>query len=98
MTRIHRQNSQHLGGLRRPILCWHLSIPTVSINKDSGTMVLIGLGSSLGDRALHLQKGLLWMAYDPYIDLVSTSSVWQTMPIGAAKCFLQYVCCHSYNV
>ena len=50
-----------------------------------GTTVLIGLGSSLGVRHHHLQKGLLLMAHDPYIDLISTSSVWQTMPIGAAK-------------
>ena len=43
------------------------------------------LGSSLGDRALYLRKALLWIAHDPYMDLVCTSSVWQTMPIGAAK-------------
>ena len=52
---------------------------------NDGTKVLIGLGSSLGVRHHHLQKGLLLMAHDPYIDLLSTSSVWQTMPIGAAK-------------
>ena len=59
---------------------------------EDETLVLIGLGSSLGERHHHLQKGLLLMAHDPYIELISTSSVWQTMPIGAAKNVFYNMC------
>ena len=58
---------------------------------------MIGLGSSLGARALYLQKALLWMAHDPYMDLVNTSSVWQTMPIGAAKNVFYNMCAVIYT-
>ena len=92
MKRRHRKYRARSGGLKRVIQCWHLSIPSVPVNLHNGSMVLIGLGSSLDDRVLNLQKGLLWMAYDPYIDLVSTSSVWQTMPIGAAKNVFYNMC------
>ena len=64
---------------------WSLTIPKPSDTIDDSTMVLIGLGSSLGSRHHHLQKGLLAMAHDSQMELVATSSVWQTMPIGAAK-------------
>ena len=85
MKSARRKGSQHFCGLNRLIRCWRLSIPRFSIHSGSGSSVLIGLGSSLGDRALYLRKALLWMAHDPYMNLVCTSSVWQTTPIGAAK-------------
>lgn len=64
---------------------WHLTVPKPELNTSNSNRVLLGMGSSLGDRRLHLQKGLLLLAYDSSIDLVSLSSVWETMPIGAAK-------------
>ena len=85
MKRMRYNFSHHSGRVKRPVRCWKLSIPRSSITPDRGSRVLIGLGSSIGDRALYLQKALLWMAHEPHMDLVTTSSVWQTMPIGAAK-------------
>lgn len=64
---------------------WHISIPKPSSTVKGATMVLIGLGSSLGHRHRNLQNGLLLMAHDSQIELVATSSVWQTIPVGAAK-------------
>lgn len=76
---------QYNQGQSRNLLRWHILVPRSSVVLNDGTMVLIALGSSLGSRHHHLQKGLLLMAHDPQIELISTSSVWQTMPIGAAK-------------
>lgn len=62
---------------------WSLPIPNQFLKSER--VVLIGLGSSLGDRRKNLQKGLLLLAHDPFVDLISVSSVWYTQPIGAAK-------------
>ena len=82
MKVYHRQHNQ--GHSRNLLRWWHILVPRSSVLNEE-TMVLIGLGSSLGARHHHLQKGLLLMAHDPWIELVHTSSVWQTLPIGAAK-------------
>ena len=97
MKRARRKYTQQSRGLNRSIRYDQLLIPRPSINERNGAMVLIGLGSSLGDRVLCLKKGLLWMAHDLCIDLVSTSSVWQTMPIGAAKNVFYNMCVVIYT-
>lgn len=73
------------GKTRKKARKWHLTVPKPELNASQSNRVLLGVGSSLGDRRLHLQKGLLLLAYDSNIDLLSLSSVWETMPIGAAK-------------
>lgn len=83
--RVCRRQQVYLNKKVNRFRCWHISIPRDFDISNDGTKVLIGLGSSLGMRHHHLQKGLLLMAHDPGIDLITTSSVWQTMPIGAAK-------------
>ena len=63
------------------------SLPKVYVSKSlvDPTTVILGLGSSLGDRLHHLRRGLLLLMHHPKINIESVSSVWQTQPIGAAK-------------
>ena len=51
----------------------------------SPKQVLIGLGSSLGDRVGHLRMGLLHLSYHRQIQVGMLSKVWQTQPLGNAK-------------
>lgn len=74
-----------VGMPRRRRRQWNLDVPKSKLKPSTVSRVLLGMGSSLGDRRAHLQKGLLLLAYDSNISLVSISSVWETMPIGAAK-------------
>ncbi len=46
---------------------------------------LIGLGSSLGDRAAALSLAVRLLDADPETDVVSTSTTWRNQPMGAAR-------------
>jgi len=60
-------------------------LPFVVPKKLEGNKVLLALGSSLGNRQANLQRGIQYLMQDPASEVVKLSSVWQTMPIGAAK-------------
>lgn len=45
-------------------------------------LACIGLGSNLGDRAAHLRRALAALAATAGIEIVATSSVYETDPIG----------------
>jgi len=48
------------------------------------TLYAVGLGSSLGDRALSLDLGVRLLSANPDVRLVSVSKVYQTPPSGGA--------------
>lgn len=63
-----------------------------SVNRKSGddisshnAIVFIGLGSSLGHRRRYLQRAISKIAHHSHIVLLEQSSVWFSVPIGAAK-------------
>lgn len=56
--------------------------------------VVLGFGSSLGDRLHHLRRGLLLLLHGPDIRICNLSSVWQTQPIGTAKNYFYNMCVH----
>lgn len=48
------------------------------------TIVYLGLGSNLGDRVGHVQQALTMLQSHPQIKLLSTSSFYETEPVGFA--------------
>jgi 2-amino-4-hydroxy-6-hydroxymethyldihydropteridine diphosphokinase len=52
---------------------------------SQGTIVFIGLGSSLGNRRRYLQRAIAKIAHHSDIVLLDQSSVWSSVPIGSAK-------------
>ena len=47
--------------------------------------VFVGLGSNVGDRLEHLRRAVLELAATDGIDVVATSSVYETDPVGPAQ-------------
>ena len=71
---------------------WSIPRP-LSISKlCSSKMVMLGLGSSLGDRLHHLRRGLLLLLHHPQVQIEAVSSIWQTQPVGAAKNYFYNMC------
>ncbi len=42
----------------------------------------LGLGSNLGDRRAHLQRAVDLLAAEPGVEIVASSGVWETDPVG----------------
>lgn len=49
---------------------------------ETGIIAYLGLGANLGDRSGNLQAALAELAACPQVDLVRTSSLYQTPPVG----------------
>lgn len=71
---------------------WSIPVSNRSKEMSESSTVILGLGSSLGNRLHHLRRGLLFLMHHPKIRLESMSSVWQTQPIGAAKNHFYNMC------
>jgi len=46
--------------------------------------VILGLGSSLGDRGFYLRLAILSLHHHPYIQVEKWSSIWGSLPLGEA--------------
>lgn len=74
------------------VSAWSIPVSRYSKSLSGATTVMLGLGSSLGDRLHHLRRGVLFLMHHPQIYLESMSSIWQTQPIGAAKNHFYNMC------
>lgn len=55
--------------------------------------VLLGLGSSLGDRHRHLKMALRFLAVHESIHISQTSRIYKSVPLGVADSLFWNLCC-----
>lgn len=58
---------------------------SVRITRAAAAPVIVALGSNLGDRLAHLQRGLDLLAAHPMVRVAAVSAVYETAPVGGPE-------------